>query len=276
MYPGMKPGAGSVQAGTPTALLRSLGAPTTNLFQPIRNNSITGSNQSLSAANTSSSTLQVTTPLALNIPEERTVGYGGVGVVYADVGCQTDALTPGSDARGPEIESSSHSVGDGRITDTAPQGSSDATSSLGLSQEVEQPNPSSNTVLAHQRSRSNEIDYSSVTGRPIIASFQSPPGSYGNVKAFRPVSAGSTNTSSALFSDSLPSATAESQASSSGGTSDSSRTLIPCLDASVGRSCPVSRVSSEGRPASSSYWSREFAAMSDYFASDSNSEVANC
>lgn len=278
MFPGMKPGACGVQAGTPTALLRSLGAPTANFFQPIQSNSTTGSNLSLSTANNSSSTLPVATPLALNIPEERSVGCGNVGMIYADVGCQTDPWIP-SDAgtlEKIEIESSNCGAANDRIADTSCQGGDVAASDGENSKQHKTP---ANAALAHQRSRSNEIDYSSArfaAGRANTVCFKSPPGSYGNMRAFRPVSAGSTDvTSSTFFSDSLPSVTGRSQTSSKDGASDSSRTLTPSPNASVEKNqYPVTRVSSEGRPASSSYWSREFATMSDYFTSDT--EVTDC
>lgn len=278
MFPGMKPGACGVQAGTPTALLRSLGAPTANFFQPIQSNSsTTGSNLSLSTANNSNSTLPVATPLALNIPEERSVGCGNVGMIYADVGCQTDPWIP-SDAGALEkieIESCNYGAANDRIVDASCQGGIVAASDGENSKQ----HKIVNAALAHQRSRSNEIDYSSArfaAGRANTASFKSPPGSYGNMRAFRPVSAGSTDAaSSTFFFDSLPSVTGGSQSSSKDGTSDSSRTLTPSPNASMEKNqYPVSRVSSEGRPASSSYWSREFATVSDYFTSDA--EVTDC
>jgi hypothetical protein len=58
--------------------------------------------------------------------------------------------------------------------------------------------------------------------------------------------------------------------------SDSSRTLTPSPDAPPRTTDPITRVSSEGRPAFSSHWSREFATMSDYFTSDSNMEATDC
>lgn len=261
MFPGMKPGACSVQASTPTALLRSLGTSTANYFQPIQNNSTTGSNLSLSAANTSNSTLPP------NIPEERSVGSS---INYADVGCQTDTCVPIDNTA---LESSNCSD---RTFDTACHSGSLAASN----EEDGKQRPETFATLAHQRSRSNEIDYSSArvaAGRPTTACCKSPPGSCGSMRAFRPVSAGSTDTSSAFFSDSLPSVKTSSQSSSKDRTSDTSRTLTPSPNASVGKNqCPVSRVSSEGRSASSSYWSREFATVSDYFTSDSNIEATDC
>lgn len=278
MFPGMKPGACGVQAGTPTALLRSLGAPTANFFQPIHSNSTTGSNLSLSAANTSSSTLPVATPLALNIPEERDVRYGNVGMIYADVGCQTDPWITTDDRalEKIEIESSNYDAAKDRIADTSCVGGDVAATDGENSKQRKTP---ANAALAHQRSRSNEIDYSSArfaAGRANSACFKSPPGSYGNMRAFRPISSGSTDAaSSTFFSDSLPSVTGGSQTSTKDEMSDTSRTLTPSPNASVEKNqYPVSRVSSEGRPASSAYWSREFATMSDCFASDV--EVTDC
>ena len=276
IYPGMKSGASGVQPGTPTALLRSLGTPTTNLFQPIRRNSTTGSNLSLSAVITSGSTLQASTLLALNTTEERVVGDRS-GVVYADVGCQTDPLQPAK-AEGserPAVESPDHKAGANRN-----RGGSDGASAAGLSRDVQRPQASRNVALVHQRSRSNEMDYSSAgitAGKSITTDFQSPPGSYKNMRAFRPVSTGSTGTGSMFFSDSLPSVSTRGQTISRTESSDSTRTLTPSPDVSArGSSGPVARVSSEGRPVSSSFWSREFATMSDYFASDTNIEVTDC
>ena len=266
-----------MQAGTPTALLRSLGAPTANFFQPIQSNSTTGSNLSLSTANNSSSTLPVATPLALDIPEERSLGHN-VSMSFADVGCQTDPWIPSNAGtlEKTEIESSNYGAANDRIADTSCQGGDVAASDRENSKQHKTP---ANAALAHQRSRSNEIDYSSArfaAGRANTVCFKSPPGSYGNMRAFRPVSACSTDaTSSTFFSDSLPSVTGRSQTSSKDETSDSSRTLTPSPNASVEKNqYPVSRVSSEGRPASSSYWSREFATVSLYFTSDT--EVTDC
>ena len=270
MFPGLKPGAGVGQAGTPTAMLRSLGAPTNNLFQPIRSNGATGSNLSLSGGNMSSpATLQISTPLALNIPEERAaISAGRMGVVYADVGCQTDPFTP-SDTEGlSQVDDCIHYTDD--ITAQTACEINSATADLELRAEAQQLKLSSNAVLAHQRSRSNEIDYSSARN----AADGSINSQVSSGRAFRPVSSSSGNRSSTLFSDSLT--TGGQPSSSRNGTSDSSRTLTPSSDTSPGRNDPIMRVSSEGRPALPSHWNREFATMSDYFTSDSNIEATDC
>ena len=252
MYPGLKPGACGVQAGTPTALLRSLGAPSGNLFQPIRSNSI--SNLSLSAVNAGG--LQLAAPLALNIPEDRVVGCHRVNTTYADVGCQTE---PCGNVEEVERNSSIRCVVAGRTTSTA---SGSTSSGLGLDEDITTQSLFTNMGLAHQRSRSNEIDYSSA--RIPATTTTGSPGSYVNLRAFRPVSA-----------DSFPTAMPGGKdPGSKNGTSDSSRTLTPNSEVDTLRTKGhIARVSSEGQPASSIHWSREFATASDYFASD---EVTDC
>ena len=218
------------------------------------------------------------TPLALNIVEETVVGSHRMGVPCADVGCQTDAYPPSDTNAEQSGENPVQHERDSRTTDTVCQSCDDEMYSSGKSEECAQLKLSSSAVLAHQRSRSNEIDYMVAAGRPVTASFQSPPGSYSNLRAFRPVSTASTYPGSAFSSDSFSTAmTADSKDySSRNGISDSCRTLTPSSDKAVQQSNPVKRVSSGGPTVSSSHWSREFATMSDYFTSDSNIEGTDC
>lgn len=264
MFPGMKPAASSVQAGTPTAVIRNLGGLSTNLFQPIRRNSASGSNLSLSAM--VNSTLPASTSFSLQVPEGR-VGGDRTGVERADVGCQTDPL--GAESTDEHKETERSLLGNGM-----PMARS---SSDGSELEIRRPKAQWSGSLVHQRSRSNEIDYSSagVSGsRPNTTTFQSVPGSCGNVRAFRPVSIGSTQTGCSALSDPLPSTSNESRVSSKTVLNDSARTLTPS-PGTENSGHPITRVASEGH--STSYWSREFATMSDYFgASDNHIEVTDC
>lgn len=267
MFPGMKPAASSVQAGTPTAVMRNLGGLSTNLFQPIRRNSTSGSNLSLSAM--VNSTLQASTSFSLQVPEGRVRG-DRPGVERADVASQTDPMGPESMDQRKETKRSS--VGSG--VPVTRSSSDSAELRLG---EIRRPKAQWSTSLIHQRSRSNEIDYSSsgVSGsRPNSTTFQSVPGSCGNVRAFRPVSVGSTQTGCSALSDPLPSASPESQVSSKTVLNDSGRTLTPS-PGTEDNGHPITRVASDGH--STSYWSREFATMSDYFGGgDNHIEVTDC
>lgn len=275
MYPGFKPGASAVQAGTPTALLRSLGAPSNNLFQPIRRNSTTGSNLSLSAVNATSTTTSYG-PLALNIPEERTVSgpVGGSGD-SGKLSSQKSTLQPiDSDRKSEKAISDAVAatviVEDSSITDESK-----------LNQEkkeiAQMKHFSDPLILAHQRSRSNEIDYTSemiaASSKPRRASFQTLPGSYGNLRAFRPVSASST-------SSDTPSENKDSTSVRNTTSEHTSRILTPDCTSPSGSGL-IARVSSEGdpvvpSPSASHHWSREFASLSDYFANDNNIELTDC
>ena len=258
MYPGLKLGVSPAQAGTPTALLRSLGPPH-NLFQPIRRNSTTGSNLSLSAVAGALTTISAVTaiptatPLALNIPEDSTVGERS-----SHVGRN---LQPPSKETVRDLENDSNSASDKRTVDSATNNRPTSIGGLrnhSSEQEDAVKLSSGEFGLAHQRSRSNEIDYISRTLKSgaANASFQSPPGSHGNLRAFRPVSSGSTNTNSAFFSDTFSYMMPEGEERWSGGNnltaSQSSRTFTPDLDGALGKSSGfIVRVSSEGRPSSS-------------------------
>ena len=306
MYPGFKPGASAVQAGTPTALLRSLGGMSNNLFQPIRRNSTTGSNLSLSAANSTAATS--TLPLALNIPEDRSTETGGGTCVSGG-----DSSSGGDDGvdivyREGRLESSgAGNANDDAVTDdrtvtaadSSASGDINASSDLGLEQESEEVKQFSNSssFLAHQRSHSNEIDYTSAMtatsgSNHRRSSFQTLPSSHSNLTAFRPVSAGSTATGTAsTLSDPL-SSDEVGKSRDSGGDKNSTTeehsnetlTLTPDQTSPPPKKSDaiITRVSSEGRPAAAvaspstphhHHWSREFATLSDYFATDSNTEV---
>ena len=267
MFPGMKPAPSSVQAGTPTAIIRNLSGLSTNLFQPIRRNSTSGSNLSLSA--TANPTLQASTSFSLQVPGGR-AGGDRSGVERADIACQTDPMGVENTEQHKETERSS--LGSGV---PVARSSSDG-AELGLSK-IRRPKAQWSASLVHQRSRSNEIDYSSsgVSGsRPNSTTFQSVPGSCGNVRAFRPVSVGSTQTGCSALSDPFPSASTESRVSSKTLLNDSGRTLTPS-PRTEDNGYPITRVASDGH--STSYWSREFATMSDYFGGgDNHIEVTDC
>ena len=255
MYPGLKVGMSPAQAGTPTALLRSLGPPPNNVFQPIQRNSASGSNLSLSAiaasvltTNTAPATLQASTPLALNIPEDR-VMHSQFSASEPAVN-DSQPLGPTSEATIGDTEDESS---DKRSADSPPE---DHPVSMKVSQlkdeqmEGERVTTSGAFALAHQRSRSNEIDY--ISGAPRNGVGQvSPPGSHRNLRAFRPVSAGSTsNTNSAFFSDSFSYVLPTSEDGSRKNLNESNRTLTPDLESALGKSSGfIVRVSSEGHPA---------------------------
>jgi hypothetical protein len=214
----------------------------------------------------------VTTPLALNIPEDRAV-RSSTGVRLVDVGCQTRAVDSASQEEEIATENSQGRTNSSGVRISVP--------SADLEEEQREGDEgiklaSAAIGLAHQRSRSNEIDYSSATiaarGRLSAASLQSPPGSRGNLRAFRPVSAGSagsTNTGSAFFSDSFSYTTFESGDGSSVKiltASDSSTTLTPgAVDSRRKSDGVIARASSEGRP--TSQWSRESSTLPDNFTS---------
>ena len=262
MYPGLKPGVCPAQAGTPTALLRSLGPPPNNLFQPIRRNSATGSNLSLSTT-----AMQVATTPVLDIPKDGTdagnTDAENTGILAAilpqPIGKKTIVEETGS-------ENESCLVHDDR---TMIQGAgTDTPGSLQHSEarehRLERVKLSSSTAgLAHQRTRSNEIDYISRAAPPAAsgpsrASLPSPPGRFGNSRAFRPVSAcGSTTMDSTSFSDSFSYMLLQSQDGSSGKNLTASESSRVLLDNSQAKTCgPIARVSSEGQPtSSSSRWS---------------------
>ena len=261
MFPGMKPVSSAMQAGTPTALLWSLGTPAANLFQPIRRNSASGSNLSLSAV-ASSSTLQANTP---HIPEER-LGYSGA--TSADVGCQTDEVLLDNQKENENKSCELRPDADRSSKDAI---NGDSMSSAVPSQQIQRPKAQRKASLAHQRSRSVEMDYSSASVDAGKSTFQSPPGSYSNMKAFRPVSAGSKIAPSPFPSHTLPSTTS---ATSRLGMSGSSKLPSPSASASQS-SQSMARVSSDGHPIL--YWNQEFAPMPDCFvSSDTHIEVTDC
>ena len=271
MFPGMKQ-----QAATPIPIKHSIGGLSTNLFQPIRRNSTTSSNLSISAA--ANATLQPSTSFTVQTPQGRVDGEGkGVGdkwreveqadMEHSDVGVQT-SLNVGKDTTEeniPETKSSAASVGF-PVT---------RSSSDGSELKVKKPKARWNATLVHQRSRSNEIDYSLSENRPNSASIQTSPDSCSNVRAFRPVSVCSAQTGCSVLSNPLTSTSAESRDSGSNSNSSStSRTFTPVLQ-TEDNSQQTGTVSSD----SISYWSREFATMSDYFGandSDSRNEVTDC
>lgn len=252
MYPGLKAGACAPQAGTPTALLRSLGPPANNLFQPIRRNSASGSNLSLSAiANTGSNVTPIqqrSIPLALNIPEERALSR--------------DDPEHGEIMQSSEIEIYETLEEDSDLTNvdnhrstvlTDGHGGADALDALEKPRLEKVKMSAGLAGLAHQRTRSNEIDYISESGvaknGASRSSLPSPLGTVGNPRAFRPVSAGSTNTDSVSFSDTFSYALLQSQEDGSSGktlgVSDSNRVLGSTQRKGSGS---IERISSEGQP----------------------------
>ncbi|CAI8028013.1 BTB/POZ domain-containing protein KCTD3 [Geodia barretti] len=252
MYPGLKPP--TQAASTPTALLRNLGPlPPNNLFQPIRRNSATGSNLSLSTA-----AVQVATPPVLNLHEDRSENGDRAGGEDDGVLRQPQPIAEYTIAESAENQ---RSASDDRLSNSGVEaGNTDdpGCQSQPRQHRLEKVKPTSGAAgLAHQRTRSNEIDYISGTvparSGPSRASLPSPPGTgFGISRAFRPVSAGgSTNMDSTSFSEAFSYMLLQSRDGSSGRNltgSESSRLLLE--SSRVKTSEHIARVSSEGQPMS--------------------------
>jgi hypothetical protein len=256
MYPGLKPP--TQAASTPTALLRNLGPPppNNNVFQPIRRNSATGSNLSLSTA-----AVQVATPPVLNLHEDRSENGDRAGGEDAGVLRQPQPIAENTIAESAENENEGRSMSNDRLSNLGLEaGNTDdpGCQSQPRQHRLEKVKPTSGAAsLAHQRTRSNEIDYISRTvparSGPSCASLPSPPGTgFGNSRAFRPVSAGgSTNMDSTSFSEAFSYMLLQSCDGSSGRNltgSESSRVLLE--SSRVKTSEHIARVSSEGQPMS--------------------------
>ena len=263
MYPGLKHGVGTTQAGTPTILLRSLGPPPpSNLFKPIRRNSTTGSNLSLSTA-----AQQVATLPALNVHQDRTDDGGGDRDSDEDAGTlrQPQPIAKNSIVEHSETENEKGSICDDGLTNNAAglqTGDTDAPECRVRQHRLEKVKLTSGATagLAHQRTRSNEIDYISRAVVPARigqsrASLPSPPGAgFGNSRAFRPVSAeGSAHMDSTSFSASFSYTLLQSHDGSGGKNLTGSESSAVHLDSfQVKTGGHIARVSSEGAPLSSS------------------------
>lgn len=236
MFPGLKQnGGGSSHPGTPIntpATSRSNGA-SNSLFQPIpRSTSTSGLSGSSLLPHSSTSQL-------LHVPESaHAPGLVLHEAQHKDAACQTDETKPDSSER--------HS---GAAAPVARRVESEG--------EVDQTRK--NSEGTHHRTRSNEIDYSSIgVSKRGPTAFRSPPGT---MRGFRPVSVDSAHSSlsSQLSSSSSRPTSAISTSSEVTVTPPSSR---PLSSGSGGSHSPL-------------HWSKEFDSLfSDYF--NSNDKVTDC
>ena len=241
VFPGLK--AHNSHPGTPINTPAIGRSSSTNLFQPIHSST---SNPSL---NSVSNVLIQSPLLAVPIPENATCR---LGPILPKIHCQ---------------DASSQTDLESQQTDSEAQVAGSSSRQQSPEQDEEESPLCAKSGNIHQRSRSNEIDYSSsgLASRVGLTAFRSPPGS---VKAFRPVSIDSAHSS---VCSGLSDPSALSSRPSSGMSMSSEVTVVPTDSHQPSQASPEAGHSPHP-------WTKELdASIFDYFDSnDSHIQVTDC
>ena len=259
MYPGLRqpPGRHSLP-GTPCSIGRLIGSggganALGNLFQPIRSSQSSNSLNSSSAVNP----VSLQPPLTVFSVEEEEEVVPSTQVPQGEEGMEHQEQRAGDKNEQSPSELDSQEEATAAVNEAA-----------SVSEDAPALKASTNSSSSiHQRSRSNEIDYTSVgsTSRGLskrpksVSAFQSPPGTVRGL----PPSADSAHGS--LFPESLASSTLSSSHPDSALAGDTE---------TKARETQKRQVSGNSPP----YWSREFdIALSDYFSSnEEHLQVTDC
>ena len=260
MYPGLRqpPGRHSLP-GTPCSIGRLIGSggganALGNLFQPIRSSQSSNSLNSSSAVNP----VSLQPPLTVFSVEEEEEVVPSTQVQGEEEGMEHEEQRAGDKKELSPSELDSQEEATAPVNEVA-----------SVSEDAPALKASTNSSSSiHQRSRSNEIDYTSVgstsrgglSKRPkSVSAFQSPPGTVRGL----PPSADSAHGS--LFPESLASSTLSSSHPDSALAGDTE---------TKARETQKRQVSGNSPP----YWSREFdIALSDYFSSnEEHLQVTDC